>query len=117
MEPFAFYLLVIVSVTVALWEFKRRAGYLQLPFLFSAAYLGWVLPQLWLIRATHTYYADDLVMLYLMCVMCLVTTVLGWSMGQRSLNKGSQLYRPSDNRPGTPSWQWLRRFLLSPPSH
>ncbi len=85
MEPVAFYTLVAGSVFVLIAGFMRPNGYMQLPFLTAAVYLGWILPQLWSIRQTYSSTAAaDLTLLHIFSLGCLLFTVLGWRMGVRS---------------------------------
>ena len=81
METVSFYTLVCVTVGVILWELRRETAFLKLPFLFGVVYLMWVIPQLSAIRRTYLTPTDDLLNLHLMCVLCLVVTVLGWHRG------------------------------------
>jgi hypothetical protein len=81
-EAFFYYSLVASSLTVFVSFFARKIGYLELPFLISAVYIGWVIPQLWGIRA-ESFYADDLITLYIVAMLCLLATVIGWRVGTR----------------------------------
>jgi hypothetical protein len=97
LEQFTLYLLIFLTVILLLWEFQRRAGFLQLPFLFCAIYLGWVIPQIWAIQSTYPYFGDDLVVLNTMSALCLVATVLGWWVGNRPTKKGFYTHRHETN--------------------
>lgn len=85
METLAFLLLTGTALGVFLTTLARRGGYLELPFLFSAVYLGWVIAQLYQVRRfTRDEALESLISLHMMSWLCLVAVVAGWRAGCRA---------------------------------
>lgn len=88
MEPATFYLFVVLTIGIFLLEFVRPSGYLQLPFMFSAVCLGWVIPQVIAIREDQIHEAD-LAVFNLMATLCLLMTLAGWRLALSRQNVAS----------------------------
>jgi oligosaccharide repeat unit polymerase len=88
MESLAFFVLVATSGLILVAGFMRPNGYMQLPCLTAAVFLGWVVPQLWGLRSSHPdIYDSYLATLHIFCLACLLATVWGWRAGVKSARK------------------------------
>ncbi|MEO1292573.1 MAG: hypothetical protein AAFV62_07060 [Pseudomonadota bacterium] len=81
MEQLAFYGLYGTAVVAFVAYFAKAGGYMQVPTLVAAVYLGWVLPQLSILRQAYSYYPLEMTELHLMALVCLGAVLLGWSRG------------------------------------
>lgn len=85
--------------TIMLCSLFGRAGYLKLPFLYSAVFAGWVLPQLWSIEVQGEFYPGSLDKLVWMSGFCFLSALMGWNLGVRKKFSGSRnLFRQLDER-------------------
>jgi len=88
MESATFWILVAGSSVILLAGFLRPNGYMQLPCMTSAVFLGWVIPQIWSIRNFyHGSYDGYLATLHIFCLICLCATAWGWRIGQNSVGR------------------------------
>lgn len=76
-----FYTLVGLSVGVFMYYIVRPTGYMELPFLTAAVYLGWVIPQLMSMRDGFERLNPYLSTLYAMAILCLLAVLAGWRYG------------------------------------
>lgn len=84
MEDLAFSTLTVGVFAVFAFSLLSARGYMKLPFLVSAVFAGWVLPQLWQVRRLYVDVAPEyLAGLYYFCLACLLATVFGWQAGVR----------------------------------
>ena len=101
-EVITFYALVALSVATFVFYLMRPHGYMELPFLTSAVYLGWVLPQILSIRQGIYASNEYLTTLYMMSILCLVALLIGW----RQANRKQWRVRPMDEALNLASLQY-----------
>jgi hypothetical protein len=68
------------GIITLLW-FRRRAGYLELPFLFGAMFLIWYLPQVWVLVDAPQINQPSLARLLSMSFICVLALTFGWLQG------------------------------------
>lgn len=73
-------------------------GYMSLPTLFSMVILLWVLPQLSAIRTVYPHLSQALVTVYLMTILSMLGTALGWRLGIGWGTRGLRGELPEPNR-------------------
>lgn len=69
------------AVLVAAVCFARGAGYVTFPFLASCTFLGWYLPQAWVLLDDPSLGSGSLARLLAMSLLCFWAMVLGWTVG------------------------------------
>lgn len=83
MEVTLFYSVVILALYfVGRGFFSLGPGYFTLPTLFAIVILLWVVPQLWSIRIRFPYFDQPLFTIYLMTILAMFGTAVGWSQGK-----------------------------------
>jgi len=82
-EVALFYSVIILTMYfVAKGFLSPGPGYFALPTLFAIIILFWVVPQVWSIRATFQYHDQSLSTIYLMTILAMLGTAVGWSQGK-----------------------------------
>lgn len=83
MEALLFYAVVALSLFfVGRGFFSGGPRYIELPTLFATVILFWVVPQLFSIRMSFPFLEEPLITVYLMTVLSMLGTALGWSLGK-----------------------------------
>jgi len=103
MTEFLFLIFVVQCVAITVWAALKRERLIQFPFLATAVFMGWILPQLLGLRNGSTLPDGALTKLLLMSILCVAACFFGyvtnkktakmifWPMSSNKLLAGSML--------------------------